>query len=161
MPPKTNNQLRYDDTPPPFLARLRAQAKAEGGSGPDPLAAGRRRAGQKRSASEEAEDAPVIVDEHGHALHLDLDLLNNDDDPAAASATSAATSTAAPPTLETHNSSAQAAPVVDPDETIIGVRRRKAARAVGHAHPDAPAINTLKPKKKAKKIKLSFDPEEG
>ncbi|KAI0969328.1 hypothetical protein F4678DRAFT_171252 [Xylaria arbuscula] len=62
----TPKNLTYDTTLPPFLARLRGQQTAH--SGPDPILASHRRPGQKRSASEEAEDAPVIVDEEGNVI---------------------------------------------------------------------------------------------
>ncbi|KAK5627825.1 hypothetical protein RRF57_003540 [Xylaria bambusicola] len=62
----TSKNLTYDNSLPPFLARLRGQATAR--SGPDPILAAHRRPGQKRSASEEAEDAPVVVDEAGNVI---------------------------------------------------------------------------------------------
>ncbi|KAI0096234.1 hypothetical protein GGR51DRAFT_47379 [Nemania sp. FL0031] len=64
----TAKNLTYDTTLPPFLARLRGQQSSR--SGPDPILAANRRPGQKRSASEEAEDAPVVVDEHGNVVYL-------------------------------------------------------------------------------------------
>ncbi|KAI1273657.1 hypothetical protein F5Y07DRAFT_251572 [Xylaria sp. FL0933] len=62
----TSKNLTYDTSLPPFLARLRGQQSAR--SGPDPILAAHRRPGQKRSASEEAEDAPVVVDEDGNVV---------------------------------------------------------------------------------------------
>ncbi|KAI1111515.1 hypothetical protein F5Y14DRAFT_306268 [Nemania sp. NC0429] len=67
----TAKNLTYDNSLPPFLARLRGQQQAARGGGPDPILAAQRRPGQKRSASEEAEDAPVVVDEHGNVVDLD------------------------------------------------------------------------------------------
>ncbi|KAH8158030.1 hypothetical protein CIB48_g10205 [Xylaria polymorpha] len=64
----TSKNLTYDNSLPPFLARLRGQQTAH--SGPDPILAAQRRPGQKRSASEEAEDAPVVVDEDGNVVYL-------------------------------------------------------------------------------------------
>ncbi|KAI1743489.1 hypothetical protein F4680DRAFT_346286 [Xylaria scruposa] len=64
----TSKNLSYDNSLPPFLARLRGQQTAH--SGPDPILAAQRRPGQKRSASEEAEDAPVVVDEDGNVVYL-------------------------------------------------------------------------------------------
>ena len=59
--------LSYDQSLPPFLAALRGQLTGDG-RGADPILAGRRRAVKKRSASEEAEDAPLVVDERGHVV---------------------------------------------------------------------------------------------
>ncbi|KAI0437620.1 hypothetical protein F4803DRAFT_141940 [Xylaria telfairii] len=64
----TSKNLTYDNSLPPFLARLRGQQTAH--SGPDPILAAQRRPGQKRSASEEAEDAPVVIDEDGNVVYL-------------------------------------------------------------------------------------------
>lgn len=63
----TSKNLSYDDTLPPFLARLRGQHAASA-SEPDPILASRRRAAKPRSASEEAEDAPLVVDEEGQEV---------------------------------------------------------------------------------------------
>jgi len=69
MSQKINSKnLTYDSFLPPFLARLRGQQQAEHSGGPDPILAAHRRPGQKRSASEEAEDAPVVVDEEGNVV---------------------------------------------------------------------------------------------
>ncbi|ATY61262.1 hypothetical protein A9K55_006749 [Cordyceps militaris] len=72
MPEKFNSKhLSYASQPPPFLAALQAQAAGHGG--PDPIAAGRRRPGKKRSDSEEAEDVPLVVDERGNVVALAVD----------------------------------------------------------------------------------------
>jgi hypothetical protein len=68
----TAKNLHYDDSLPPFLARLRGQQA--GHSGPDPILALHRRPGQKRTASEEAEDAPLVVDEEGNVVQLEDEL---------------------------------------------------------------------------------------
>ncbi|KAI2630423.1 hypothetical protein GGS21DRAFT_524134 [Xylaria nigripes] len=69
MSQKINSKnLTYDNSLPPFLARLHGQRTAQ--TGPDPILASHRRPGQKRSASEEAEDAPLVVDEDGNAVDL-------------------------------------------------------------------------------------------
>jgi hypothetical protein len=58
--------LSYSRNLPPFLARLQGQnAYDREDAGPDPLLAGRRRHARPRTGSEEAEDAPVVVDEEG------------------------------------------------------------------------------------------------
>ncbi|KUI62324.1 hypothetical protein VP1G_09459 [Cytospora mali] len=63
----TGKNLQYDQTLPPFLARLKGQHIADSES-PDPILASRRRAAKPRSASEEAEDAPLIVDDDGNVV---------------------------------------------------------------------------------------------
>ncbi|KAI1150102.1 hypothetical protein F4825DRAFT_428018 [Nemania diffusa] len=73
----TPKNLTYDNSLPPFLARLHGQQAAR--SGPDPILAAQRRPGQKRSASEGAEDAPVIVDEAGNVVTLEDGLLEGGD----------------------------------------------------------------------------------
>lgn len=63
----TGKNLHYDQSLPPFLARLKGQHAADADS-PDPILASHRRAAKKRSASEEAEDAPLIVDDDGNVV---------------------------------------------------------------------------------------------
>ncbi|KAF7558331.1 hypothetical protein G7046_g5824 [Stylonectria norvegica] len=141
----TAKNLSYDTSLPPFLAALRAQAA--GVSGPDPILAAQRRAAKKRSSSEEAEDNPLVVDEDGNVVDLEVD-----DD--------GVTQKKEP----------------DSKAAVFG-RKRKVGKVVGEA-ADQPAeievgsakakkINDKegakdrKPKKKAKKIKLSFDEDDG
>ncbi|KAI0481267.1 hypothetical protein GGR56DRAFT_672288 [Xylariaceae sp. FL0804] len=80
----TSKNLSYDSTLPPFLARLHGQQHAQhgrgyggyggdSGGGPDPLLAARRRHRGARTASEEAEDAPLVVDAAGNEVVLDHD----------------------------------------------------------------------------------------
>lgn len=64
----TAKNLSYDQTLPPFLARLRGQQAAATGHRPDPLLAARRRATRVRTASEEAEDAPLVLDADGNVV---------------------------------------------------------------------------------------------
>lgn len=66
----TGKNLHYDQSLPPFLARLKGQHDtAARDGGPDPILAARARPkGKPRSASEEAEDAPVIVDDEGNVV---------------------------------------------------------------------------------------------
>ncbi|ROT38106.1 hypothetical protein SODALDRAFT_263777, partial [Sodiomyces alkalinus F11] len=72
--PKLNaKNLSYNSTLPPFLRALHAQASGDAASGPDPILAARRRATKKRSASEEAEDQPLVVDENGDVVQVGLD----------------------------------------------------------------------------------------
>ncbi|ROW04919.1 hypothetical protein VPNG_07013 [Cytospora leucostoma] len=63
----TGKNLHYDQTLPPFLARLKGQHAGDADS-PDPILASRRRAAKPRSASEEAEDGPLIVDDDGNVV---------------------------------------------------------------------------------------------
>ncbi|KAF5653085.1 hypothetical protein F25303_2678 [Fusarium sp. NRRL 25303] len=165
MAPKINSKnLSYDTeaAAPPFLAALRAQAA--GATGPNPLLAAQRRSAKKRSSSEEAEDVPLVVDEDGNVVSLEVDkdgvvkdTGDYDVEPAAEKETA-------------RESESKAA---------IGGRKRKVGKVIGEAADEAadegkgddkkkekddaekePAKNR-KPKKKAKKIKLSFDEDEG
>ncbi|KAI1639194.1 hypothetical protein F4809DRAFT_175811 [Biscogniauxia mediterranea] len=74
MSQKINSKnLSYNTELPPFLARLRGQGgRYSDNDGPDPILAARRRpAGRHaRTASEEAEDAPIVVDEDGNVVDL-------------------------------------------------------------------------------------------
>lgn len=68
----TGKNLHYDQSLPPFLARLKGQHAADTDS-PDPILASRRRQAKPRSASQDAEDAPLIVDDDGNVLaHVEL-----------------------------------------------------------------------------------------
>ncbi|KAG5747510.1 hypothetical protein H9Q72_011498 [Fusarium xylarioides] len=165
MAPKINSKnLSYDTeaAAPPFLAALRAQAA--GATGPNPLLAAQRRSAKKRSSSEEAEDVPLVVDEDGNVVSLEVDkdgvvkdTGDYDAEPAAEKET-------------TKESESKAA---------IGGRKRKVGKVIGEAADDAKdeskgedkkeekedaekeSAKNRKPKKKAKKIKLSFDEDEG
>ncbi|KAF4465026.1 hypothetical protein FALBO_8151 [Fusarium albosuccineum] len=166
MPPKiTSKNLSYDNTAPPFLAALRAQAA--GATGPDPLLAAQRRSAKKRSSSEEAEDVPLVVDEDGNVVSLEVDKDGIVKEPVDHTSDSAVAKEAA------KESESKAA---------IGGRKRKVGKVIGEA-ADEPAdkeavsrgekkekekeadadkeAKNRKPKKKAKKIKLSFDEDEG
>ncbi|KAI6768110.1 hypothetical protein HG530_006119 [Fusarium avenaceum] len=161
MTTKINSKnLSYDNSAPPFLAALRAQAA--GARGPDPILAAQRRSAKKRSSSEEAEDAPLVVDEDGNVVSLEVDKDgfvkdNGDQDQEPAEVKEAA--------KESENKAA------------IGGRKRKVGKVVGDAADEAKtegdgddkkndvaekeSAKNRKPKKKAKKIKLSFDEDEG
>ncbi|KAK7423593.1 hypothetical protein QQX98_001051 [Neonectria punicea] len=164
MPPKiTSKNLHYDDSTPPFLAALRAQAS--GARGPDPLLAAQRRSAKKRSSSEEAEDAPLVVDEDGNVVgdhEVDKDGVVKDLQDHGPEG-----STAAPAAETVKESNSKAS---------IGGRKRKVGKVIGDS-ADQPAdkdaagtggkgdakegAKDRKPKKKSKKIKLSFDDDEG
>lgn len=62
------NNLSYSQDLPPFLAALHGQYSDRHGGGPDPILASQRRSAKKRSASEEAEDAPLVLDVHGDVV---------------------------------------------------------------------------------------------
>ncbi|KAI8626058.1 hypothetical protein F5Y19DRAFT_231029 [Xylariaceae sp. FL1651] len=125
----TSKNLTYDSSLPPFLARLRGQQSAH--SGPDPILAAHRRPGQKRTASEEAEDAPVVVDEAGNVVQLRDGLLAGEDsEPGKTEAGDEERGEEAP-----RGGKADAGPGRDKErEKVAGIgisRKRKAGRVVG------------------------------
>lgn len=165
MPPKiTSKNLSYDSSAPPFLAALRA--RAAGQSGPDPLLAAQRRSAKKRSGSEEAEDVPIVVDEDGNVVNLEVDKDGTVKDD-----------------QEYGVAAEEQAPTKEPEsKAAIGGRKRKVGKVVGEAAEEDDAdlkidgkgdtrdsdkdkgqdeAKNRKPKKKTKKIKLSFDEDEG
>ncbi|KAM0342972.1 hypothetical protein ACHAPU_009002 [Fusarium lateritium] len=161
MTPKINSKnLSYDNAAPPFLAALRAQAA--GARGPDPILAAQRRSAKKRSSSEEAEDAPLVVDEDGNVVSLEIDkdgVVKDSGD------------------QELEPVEVKEAAKESESKAAIGGRKRKVGKVVGDAADETktegveedkkkePSEKELaknrKPKKKAKKIKLSFDEDEG
>ncbi|KAF5708660.1 hypothetical protein FMUND_10517 [Fusarium mundagurra] len=165
MAPKINSKnLSYDTeaAAPPFLAALRAQAA--GATGPNPLLAAQRRSAKKRSSSEEAEDVPLVVDEDGNVVSLEVDKDGVVKDTGDYNVEPAAEKETA------KESESKAA---------IGGRKRKVGKVIGEAADEAKdeekredkkkekddaekeSAKNRKPKKKAKKIKLSFDEDEG
>ncbi|KAL6895397.1 hypothetical protein HDV57DRAFT_512001 [Trichoderma longibrachiatum] len=170
--------LSYNSSLPPFLAALRAQAS--GATGPDPILAAQRRGAKKRSGSEEAEDAPLVVDEHGNALE-DLKV-NKDGTVEEAVAAAANAEDDAEAEIKDAKSDAAKKSEAEPARASIGGRKRKVGKVVGEEAQDGAAetaaagkkpetskketddaeeTSNRKPKKKAKKIKLSFDEDEG
>lgn len=171
-----SKNLSYASKPPPFLAAL--QAQAAGHTGPDPITSARRRpAGKKRSASEEAEDVPLVVDEQGNAVALTVDkdgvvAAGQHDDPRDDDAAVGEDPDREEGKKEKKDADADA-------KATIGGRRRKVGKVVGgdvdadgekdaavddklvldeHRRKDKDAKSRdKKEKKKAKKIKLSFD----
>lgn len=185
----TGKNLHYDQSLPPFLARLKGQHATDADS-PDPILASRRRQAKPRSASDAAEDAPLIVDDDGNVL--------------------AGVEVAADGTV-TANPQAETGPVKDEDSkdgrvegedaggrredkvaTIGGSKKRKLGKVVGAgadeeqenpslakdgasgakglpaaasnkaaAEDKTKAPGAAKAKKKAKKIKLSFGGDDG
>ncbi|CAG9991259.1 unnamed protein product [Clonostachys byssicola] len=160
----TSKNLSYDNSLPPFLAALRRQTAGDDEARKPSI--GNRQLGKKRSASEEAEDGPVVVDEEGNVMSVEIDKdgtvkevdgKEGDDDVKA---------------------DASAKKEGDGAKTsTIGGRKRKVGKVIGEAaaqaddaqgkkdqkqtnkEPDDPP-KEKKPKKKVKKIKLSFDEEE-
>jgi hypothetical protein len=149
----TSKNLSYDNSLPPFLAKLRAQAS--GATGPDPLLAAQRRSVKKRSDSEEAEDAPLIVDENGNTVTLDLDQDGEVKKQDAAN----------------EEKEDEAKVEKKEEKSTIGAKKRKVGKVIGEAADEKPEQDSntdktaaepakdKKVKKKAKKIKLSFDEE--
>ncbi|KAM0477127.1 hypothetical protein ACHAPX_006090 [Trichoderma viride] len=177
MSQKINSKnLSYNSSLPPFLAALHAQAS--GASGPDPILSAQRRGGKKRSKSEEAEDDPLIVDEEGNAVD---DLKVNKDGtveelPNGSSNDGTKDGDAEIAQSKTNKSEPETA------KASIGGRKRKVGKVIGenaeNSEPETSADKksepvkkdqkdakqqaaNRKPKKKAKKIKLSFDEDEG
>jgi hypothetical protein len=169
--------LAYSSSLPPFLTALHAQAS--GASGPDPILSAQRRGGKKRSSSEEAEDNPLIVDENGNAIE---DLKVNKDGTVEESTNENSNNGAKDIDPETEQSKTNKN---EPEiaKASIGGRKRKVGKVIGeNAEGNVPENSTAdeknktvkqdqkdteqqaanrKTKKKAKKIKLSFDDEEG
>ncbi|KAL7903828.1 hypothetical protein GGI35DRAFT_290354 [Trichoderma velutinum] len=173
MSQKINSKnLSYNSSLPPFLAALRAQAS--GASGPDPILSAQRRGGKKRSSSEEAEDNPLIVDEDGNTIE---DLKVNKDGTVEETPNEEADKGAKDGTLESKTNKSES----EPAKASIGGRKRKVGKVIrDDAHDDAAESSSKKKteatkkgtddaeqatnrktKKKAKKIKLSFDEDEG
>lgn len=180
MAQKFNSKnFSYDAKPPPFLAAL--QAQAAGHAGPDPITSARRRPGKKRSDSEEAEDAPLVVDENGNAVGVQVDkdgvVTEASSKPGDAGTKDAGDATKDGATTTTTGSEKRETDA----KASIGGRKRKGGRVIGggdeeeaaeEAAPEKSASKKKdagedkagetkggdkKPKKKAKKIKLSFD----
>ncbi|KAL5627232.1 hypothetical protein BROUX41_003385 [Berkeleyomyces rouxiae] len=166
MSQRSYKNLSYTAAVPPFLARLRGQNPgASSADGPDPILAARRRpAGVKRSASEEAENAPVVLDEDGNAACADI---------AADGTVSMKPNTGGSGAEEgkektgDDDQQTEASESSKKQETAaIGSpgRKRRAAKVVGADDDNDDQSkdkngSTKQKKKKAKKIKLSFDEE--
>ncbi|KAL2123675.1 hypothetical protein VTJ04DRAFT_40 [Mycothermus thermophilus] len=192
----TAKNLQFNRTLPPFLARLRGEADADRGDGPDPILAARRRPTKPRSASEEAEDAPVVVDEQGNVVEGDAVEVHKDG--SVTVKPEECTKTEEGKEEEGKDADGKATASTAPAENLASVgglrKKRKIARVVGAAEENdggdggdkdadgdrkasgksasagsetassgitngtgSSATAKDKPKKKAKKIKLSFD----
>lgn len=186
----TSKNLQYNSVLPPFLARLRGQADAESdANAPDPILAARRRPVKPRSRSEEAEDAPLVVDEHGNAVDVAVN---------ADGSVKARGSAAAKAGEEAQNGSlgkeGQADLDAAPSDKMASIgdglnqrKKRKMGKVIGadadeedgephdgngrqrgsagtdktKGQDDSTSAAKAKAKKKAKKIKLSFGDDEG
>ncbi|KAG5970890.1 hypothetical protein E4U58_000500 [Claviceps cyperi] len=176
MPEKiTSKNLSYNSSLPPFLQRLHAQAG--GATGPNPILAAQKRSVKKRSSSEEAEDAPLVVDEHGDSVAVQFEKdgtireVERKADPAK-------------PLDDEHDesaikSNATTVKTVAEKTSSMGARKRKIGKVIGQGYSEAGAKTEdvqdrnnadrkdkaqvdKKGKKKAvtKKIKLSFQEDE-
>ncbi|OHE96540.1 hypothetical protein CORC01_08138 [Colletotrichum orchidophilum] len=160
----TGKNLSYDTNIPPFLRALQAQAAGNGG--PDEILSKRRRAGKKRSDSEEAEDAPLVVDDEGNVVDVRVDK-------------DGAVEADALKKDEEEGKEKDAEGEKRETEKIAGIgasKKRKAGKVVGGDANEDAVVNKSAArdeknegvddgakkkagKKKGKKIKLSFDPE--
>lgn len=172
----TSKNLSYSSDLPPFLARLQAQTSGSGAAsasdGPNPILSNQRRSGKKRSASEEAEDAPTVVDEQGNTVAVEIgrDGTVKAREPPAGEGDE-----------EESRNEGKDGKKDGEVKSVVGGRRRKAGRVIGDAAEEgadgeesrtaggsvaktdekpSAANRESKPKKKAKKIKLSFDEDE-
>ncbi len=182
----TAKNLQYNSNLPPFLARLRGQNASDRDSdAPDPILAARRRPGKKRSGSAEAEDAPLVVDEHGNAVDVTVGVDGTVKEKEPTSRGAEGGEQHAQPTKAVGDVAASA-------EKVAGIgeqRKRKIGKVIGadadeevateqdtkghkpgkpktgttaEAEKDEPApAAKVKGKKKAKKVKLSFGDDEG
>ncbi|KAH6839554.1 hypothetical protein B0I37DRAFT_236425 [Chaetomium sp. MPI-CAGE-AT-0009] len=187
--------LQYNSTLPPFLARLRGENPSGADrDGPDPILAGRRRAVKPRSGSAEAEDAPLVVDDHGNAVDVTVGADGSVKEKESAStehpkpdASPAEDTPAADVSAKTGEKladiggqrkkrkigkviGAEADEEDTEDKSGKNDKDRKVGRPkTGNAtaaedaarKDDSAADSKTKTKKKAKKIKLSFDDNEG
>jgi hypothetical protein len=184
----TSKNLQYTAQLPPFLARLRGQHASETDpNAPDPILAARRRPGRPRSGSAEAEDAPLVVDEHGNAVDVTVgvDGIVKEKDPASAGAETQAQAEAAQESTDAAQRE-KLAGIGDQRKKrkigkIVGAgsdeedakaddksrKNEKAKTSNGTSAPEdkekdnSAAAAKAKAKKKAKKVKLSFDEDEG
>ncbi|KAI0530304.1 hypothetical protein GGR58DRAFT_493797 [Xylaria digitata] len=132
----TSKNLTYNSSLPPFLARLRGHQAAH--SGPDPILAAQRRPGQKRSASEEAEDSPVVVDENGNVVSLKDGLLEAETGNAQHDKTEVREENDKGRADPDHNVEGDAAQNKE-NEKVAGIgasRKRKVGRVIGEGQSD-------------------------
>jgi len=173
MSQKLNSKnLSYNASLPPFLAALKSQVSGSSSS-PNPLLTGQRRHGTKRSASAEAEDAPLVVDEEGNVVDAQVGVDGTvtvsgecaeavdgegPDDKAAKDATKAGSGV-----ISSIGRKRKTAKVIGADADEDGADKANALKGAKTKvdKADETKTKTSKPKKKAKKIKLSFDEDAG
>ncbi|KAK4463873.1 hypothetical protein QBC42DRAFT_345103 [Cladorrhinum samala] len=176
----TAKNLQYSSNLPPFLARLRGEAQHDSDR-PDPILAARRRPVKPRSGSAEAEDAPTIVDEHGNVV----DDVTLGRDGSVKEREGPSTSTTTNDKEEGEDIKVDGVKTASAAEKVASIglgKKRKvgkviggeadeeqgtsdaaagAARSTDAKHQKDEGVAKSKPKKKAKKIKLSFGDDEG
>lgn len=186
----TSKNLSYDTTLPPFLARLHGQHQQHLSSdSPDPILAARRRPGARvRSASEEAEDAPLVVDERGNVVQLDVDEESGDVVKGEEGSNTKEEAGGGDAGEKGKESTARAAGSKDAAVKVAGIgagKKRKVGRVIGvgedgddesreadskrvatkttesDAKPTTSAKQPPKKKAKKKKIQLSFGDDDG
>ncbi|KAL2105119.1 hypothetical protein VUR80DRAFT_8978 [Thermomyces stellatus] len=162
--------LTYNKALPPFLAALKSQ-HASPAAGPNPLLAGNRRHGAKRSGSAEAEDAPLVVDADGNVVDAKLEADGtvrygdgDDGDGDGADVKEAEKEdegTKAVPIVRKRKAKVVGAGQEDEEEAPAekgpGEENDKAKKSKEPAENGPDVKKNTKGKKKAKKIKLSFD----
>lgn len=158
--------LSYQAPLPPFLQALHAQV----GGTDRPSVSGPKRAVKKRSGSEEAEDVPLVVDDEGNVVNVEVDKEGTVKESAQAEE-------------DGGEDKAETKKDEEGSKSTFGGRKRKVGKVIGDvAEEDADETRSKgkaaqpnkggdkkedekskdkKPKKKAKKIKLSFDEEDG
>ncbi|KAI0844530.1 hypothetical protein F5Y00DRAFT_266451 [Daldinia vernicosa] len=173
-PKITSKNLAYSSDLPPFLAKLRGQHQQQRDSDtPDPILAARRRAARPRSASEEAEDAPLVVDEAGNTVTLpsgaDADVPADDDaggrnDTGADNAKEREREKIASIGAGKKRKVGRVIGGTEEDEEqkpFKNIKGREKEESSSAKNSDKPAVDaksgTKQTKKKAKKIKLSFN----
>lgn len=179
----TSKNLHYDQSLPPFLARLRGQHTADSDS-PDPILASRRRQAKPRSASQDAEDAPLILDDDGNVLSgvevaADGTVTANKEDGSGGGGDEDIRETSGSKDSGEDAKGSATGPE-DKVAMIGGSKKRKLGKVVGadaedekqekdslgpqkqdRAATEDKTKGPAKAKKKAKKIKLSFGDDDG
>lgn len=178
----TGKNLHYDQSLPPFLARLKGQHAVDTDT-PDPILASRRRQAKPRSASQDAEDVPLIVDDDGNVLaHVEVaadgTVTTNQEADAADGGDEGSTETGGD---KDGGKDGKGVAAGDKLATIGASKKRKLGKVVGaaveddkqdkdstglqrqdgDAKGDDKTKAPVKAKKKAKKIKLSFGDDDG